>query len=161
MLDRNAGTIWVALSEVTIDMGAMHFIPGSHRMQIDGWEHTIKEDSDSLDEIPFGLQEQAIAYDLKPGDATFHHGLTIHYTGENKSDKICKGMCVIYFPDGVRYNGKCPEHTTTVRRERNTASRLPPGRIRYWPKLLAIIIGVIAPLAQNSSGQFRINFHCK
>ncbi|MEE9169321.1 MAG: phytanoyl-CoA dioxygenase family protein [bacterium] len=27
MLDRSAGTIWVALSEVTIDMGAMHFYP--------------------------------------------------------------------------------------------------------------------------------------
>ncbi len=78
-------------------------------MQIDGWEHTIKENSDLLDKIPFGLQERAIAYDLKPGDATFHHGLTIHYTAENKSDKIRKGMCVIYFPDGVRYNGKCPE----------------------------------------------------
>lgn len=108
MLDRNAGTIWVALSEATIDMGAMYFIPGTHKF-IDRWDHKIKESSDLLDRLPEHLKKEAIAYDLKPGDATFHHGLTIHYTGENKTKAIRKAMCVIYFPDGVRYDADSPE----------------------------------------------------
>ena len=109
MLDRNAGTIWVALSEASIEMGAMFFIPGTHKLAIDSWNHKLKENSDLLDRLPEYLKKKAIAYDLKPGDATFHHGLTIHYTGENKTDVIRKAMCVIYFPDGVRYDANSPE----------------------------------------------------
>lgn len=108
MLDREAGTIWIALSEASIEMGSMHFIPGSHNLNIDSWENTIKEGSDILEKLPVHLRKKALAYDLKPGDATFHHGLTIHYTGENKSNLIRKAMCVIYFPDGVRYDAHCP-----------------------------------------------------
>ncbi len=43
MLDRNAGTIWIALEEVTLDMGAMYFIPGSHKSGIDSYENRIED----------------------------------------------------------------------------------------------------------------------
>lgn len=108
MLDRVAGTIWVALEPVTLTMGAMQFIPGSHRIAWDIDDFTIREDTHLLEAIPADFRREPIAFDLKPGDATFHHGMTIHYTGPNHSDSVRKGMTVIYFPDGVRYNAQSP-----------------------------------------------------
>ena len=112
MLDRKAGTIWIALEEVTVEMGAMHFIPGSHNAGIDGFDHRIEDAlegrSSLLEKVSEKLKADPVSYNLKPGDATFHHGLTIHFTGKNSTDKIRKGMTVIYFADGVRFNAESP-----------------------------------------------------
>lgn len=112
MLDRKAGTIWIALEEVTIEMGAMHFIPGSHTSGIDGFdlriEDAIEGKSTIIEKAAKKIKDGPVSYNLKPGDATFHHGLTIHYTGKNITDKIRKGMTVIYFVDGVRFNAESP-----------------------------------------------------
>ena len=104
MLDRIAGTIWVALEEVTLEMGAMQFVPGSHKIDWEIDQFTIRENTPILEQIPEGFKQDRVGFNLKPGDATFHHGLTVHFTDPNQSDKIRKGMTVIYFPDGVRYN---------------------------------------------------------
>lgn len=113
MLDRNAGTIWLALEEVTIEMGAMHFIPYSHKVGIDSYRHRIEDaingESNLIEKADKLIQKEHVAFNLKPGDATFHHGLTVHYTKKNNSDKIRKGMTVIYYSDGVRFDGNSPE----------------------------------------------------
>jgi len=112
MLDRTAGTIWVALDDVSVEMGAMHFIPGSHKVGIDGFEYRIEDaiegKSDILRKAFELVNKEPVSYNLKPGDATFHHGLTVHYTRKNYTDKIRKGMTVIYFVDGVRYDANSP-----------------------------------------------------
>lgn len=112
MLDRNAGTIWVALEEVTVEMGAMHFIPGSHVSGIDGFDHRIEDaiegKSTLLEKAAQKIKAGPVSYNLNPGDATFHHGLTIHYTGKNSTGRTRKGMTVIYFTDGVRFNAQSP-----------------------------------------------------
>lgn len=113
MLDRIAGTIWLALDEVTIEMGAMHFIPNSHKAGIDSYRHRIEDaingESNLIEKADKLIKKEHVAFNLKPGDATFHHGLTVHYTKKNNSDKIRKGMTVIYFSDGVRFDGNSPE----------------------------------------------------
>lgn len=113
MLDRNAGTIWIALDEVTIEMGAMYFIPGSHKSGLDSYEHRIEDSLNKkinlIDEAKKIVKTEPVGYNLKPGDATFHHGLTVHYTGKNLTDKVRKGMTIIYFSDGVRYDENSPE----------------------------------------------------
>lgn len=108
MLDRITGTIWIALEEVTLEMGAMRFVPGSHKIDWDIDQFTIQENTTLLNQIPEGFKREPIGFDLKAGDATFHHGMAIHFTGPNQSDKIRKGMTVIYFPDGVRYDANSP-----------------------------------------------------
>ncbi|MCF7796340.1 MAG: phytanoyl-CoA dioxygenase family protein [Lentisphaeria bacterium] len=108
MLDRVAGTIWIALESVTLTMGAMQFVPGSHRINWDINDFTIREDTNLMDAIPAAFRQKPVGFDLNPGDATFHHGMTVHYTGPNHSDRIRKGMTVIYYPDGVRFNAHSP-----------------------------------------------------
>ncbi len=112
MTEKNAGTIWIALDEVTIEMGAMNFIPGSHKSDLFSYNNKIEDSiegkSNLLTIAKEKLKSQPVSYNLKPGDATFHHALTIHYTGKNETEKIRKGMTVIYFADGVRFDGKSP-----------------------------------------------------
>lgn len=112
MKERDAGTIWIALDDVTINMGAMHFIPGTHKAGIDGYDYTIENainKKSSILEISSGVvKKDPVAFNLKPGDATFHHGLTVHFTKPNNSDKIRKGMTIIYFRDGVKFDAFSP-----------------------------------------------------
>ena len=112
MIEKIAGTIWLALDEVTEDMGAMYFIPNSHKANIFNYDYRIESSiegkSDLLEKAKKILNNEAISYNLEPGDATFHHSLTIHYTGKNKTDKTRKGMTVIYFADGVCFDGNSP-----------------------------------------------------
>ncbi len=112
MKDRNAGTIWIALDEVSAAMGAMNFIPGTHKAGIDGYNFTIEDSisgkSKILEVSAKAVNKKPVVYNLKPGDATFHHGLTVHYTKPNATGRIRKGMTIIYFNDGVRYDAKSP-----------------------------------------------------
>jgi len=113
MKERQAGTIWIALDEVTEEMGAMNFIPGSHKAGVDGYnfriEDSLNKESNILKKVISGsIKKEPVVYSLKPGDATFHHGLTVHYTRPNNTTRIRKGMTIIYFNDGVRYDGDSP-----------------------------------------------------
>jgi ectoine hydroxylase-related dioxygenase (phytanoyl-CoA dioxygenase family) len=112
MKERKAGTIWIALDDVTEEMGAMSFIPGSHRAGIDGYNYRIEDainnKSDILEITKKAVKKEAVSYNLSAGDATFHHGLTVHYTRPNNTEKIRKGMTIIYFSDGVRYDSRSP-----------------------------------------------------
>ena len=112
MIEKNGGTIWLALDEVTVEMGAMNFIPGSHKSDFFSYNNRIEDSiegkSDLLSKAKEKIKAEPVSYNLKPGDATFHHALTIHYTGKNQTLKIRKGMTVIYFADGVRFDGKSP-----------------------------------------------------
>lgn len=113
MIEKKAGTIWIALDEVTVEMGAMHFIPGSHKADLFSYNYNIESSiqgkSDLLDQAKKKINNyKDISYNLKPGDATFHHALTIHYTGKNSTNKVRKGMTVIYFADGVKFDGNSP-----------------------------------------------------
>lgn len=112
MKDRHAGTIWIALDDVTAEMGAMNFIPGTHKAGIDGYNFTIEDSiqgkSKILEISAQKVKKETVVYNLKPGDATFHHGLTVHYTKPNNTGRTRKGMTIIYFNDGVRYDGNSP-----------------------------------------------------
>jgi ectoine hydroxylase-related dioxygenase (phytanoyl-CoA dioxygenase family) len=112
MKERDAGTIWIALDEVTEEMGAMNFIPGSHKAGIDGYgyriEDALENKSDILEISERLTKKKKVSYKLMPGDATFHHGLTVHFTQPNRSDKVRKGMTIIYFRDGVNYDAHSP-----------------------------------------------------
>jgi hypothetical protein len=110
-LDRNALTVWIALDEITPDQGSLQFYSGSHRCGLLG---KIPPDRklDLVDEY----QELArfpvsAAHHLQPGDATVHHGLTVHGAGANDSSNPRWSFAVCYFPSDARYTG-APNHDT-------------------------------------------------
>jgi hypothetical protein len=97
-------TCWCALDEATAENGCLQYIPGSHQWGllpkpvIAGDLHGIK---DFLNE----QQQDALAHPalapVKAGEAIFHHPLTLHGSGENKSDRPRRAFVINAFKDGV------------------------------------------------------------
>lgn len=108
-LDRNALTIWIALDEITAEQGALQFFSGSHRCGMLG---KISPDptTDLLDEYPeLARFPVSPPNHLQPGDATVHHGLTVHGAGANNTRHDRWSYAVAYFPADARYTG-APNH---------------------------------------------------
>jgi ectoine hydroxylase-related dioxygenase (phytanoyl-CoA dioxygenase family) len=82
-LEYNALSVWLPLQEATVENGCMHFIPGSHKLDVQP-HHSINNDPRvhglEIDEVD---DSTAAACPLEPGDATFHHARTLHYAGPN------------------------------------------------------------------------------
>ena len=87
-LDYCALGCWLPLHDVTAEMGAMQFIPGSHRRGL--LRHRQQEDPIHnlliVDE-PFD-DASAVPCPLKAGGATFHHAETLHYTAPNTTGQV-------------------------------------------------------------------------
>jgi hypothetical protein len=86
-LDYVALGVWLPLHDVTVEMGAMQFIPGSHRRGAlphrheDAPIHNLLTVAEAVD------PGAAVACPLKAGGATFHHAQTLHHTAPNTSDR--------------------------------------------------------------------------
>jgi hypothetical protein len=82
-LDYCALGVWLPMHDVSVEMGAMQFIPGSHshgllpHRQEDEAMHNVLMVRDPVD------TRTAVPCPLKMGGATFHHSETLHYTAPN------------------------------------------------------------------------------
>lgn len=96
---------WMALDDVIVERGAMHFIPESHKWgEFPPMSFTGGED----DLMKLLSEEQRekwnpVAVELKAGSCTWHHGLTFHYTRPNTTQQTRRAIVTIYIPDGVTY----------------------------------------------------------
>ena len=74
---------WVPVQDVSVEMGCMQFIPGSHRERIRHHHplarlrHAHALETDDVD------TSRAVACPLQAGDVTVHFPRTLHYTGPN------------------------------------------------------------------------------
>ena len=93
--------MWMALSDMTKDMGLMKFVIGSHKKgDLDGV--SITNESEKYYENLIKKEKMKV-YDLNSinaGDCTFHFNYTIHGAGLNVSDKVREAMVVTYYKDG-------------------------------------------------------------
>jgi phytanoyl-CoA hydroxylase len=86
-LDYCALGAWLPLHDVTVEMGAMQFIAGSHKKglvphaQEDAPQHNVLMARDPVDIA------KAVPCPLKMGGATFHHSETLHYTAPNATQR--------------------------------------------------------------------------
>jgi hypothetical protein len=97
-------TCWCALDAATEENGCLQYIAGSHRWGllpkpvIAGDLHGIRD---------FLSDEQKQQFDhptlapVKAGEAIFHHPLTLHGSGENKSHQPRRAFVINVFADGV------------------------------------------------------------
>jgi ectoine hydroxylase-related dioxygenase (phytanoyl-CoA dioxygenase family) len=108
-LDRNVLTVWIALEEITPEQGPVQFYSGSHRCGMLG-RGSPDRSSDLVDQYP-ELARYAVspANHLQPGDATVHHGLTVHGAGANNTRRPRWSFAVCYLPADARYTG-APNH---------------------------------------------------
>jgi ectoine hydroxylase-related dioxygenase (phytanoyl-CoA dioxygenase family) len=97
-------TCWIALDDSTRDNGCLYYVPGSHKwnlLPITGLAGDMNEIMTVLDEE----QKQAfrpVPIELKRGQCSFHHPLTVHGSYENRSDRPRRATLVNVFRDGVR-----------------------------------------------------------
>ncbi len=96
---------WMALDDVSIDRGAMQFIPGSHRWGEFAPVSFAGEGPALIDMIPEPLRAKwnPVPVELRAGDCTWHHGLTFHYTRPNTTAHTRRAIVTIYIPEGITY----------------------------------------------------------
>ncbi|MDX9971558.1 MAG: phytanoyl-CoA dioxygenase family protein [FCB group bacterium] len=84
-LEYHALSVWIPLQEATVENGCMHFVPGSHRLEVLP-HHSINRDTRVHGlEVEGADTSQAVACPLPPGGATFHLSRTLHYAGPNNT----------------------------------------------------------------------------
>ncbi|MDA8528638.1 phytanoyl-CoA dioxygenase family protein [Opitutaceae bacterium] len=90
-------SIWVPLQPATTQNGCMHFIPGSHQLEVVP-HRPIDDDprKPGLELEPNTVDlSSAVACELPPGGATIHTGRTLHYTPPNNSDDFRRAYIVM------------------------------------------------------------------
>ncbi|MEM9358042.1 MAG: phytanoyl-CoA dioxygenase family protein [Pseudomonadota bacterium] len=91
-------TMWLALSPATLESGCMRMAPRSH---IGGRrDHETTQDSDNVlyqgQTVQGVSEEDAVTCPLQPGQASFHHGWTLHASMPNRSADRRIGLNVQY-----------------------------------------------------------------
>lgn len=100
--DYHALGVWLPMHDVTVDMGAMQFVPGSHKRGLKRHRHHDEPQHNLLEvDEPFE-ESKAVACPLKAGGATFHHSETLHYTASNTTDRPRLAYPVEFQLDPVR-----------------------------------------------------------
>lgn len=91
-------SMWLALAPATPESGCMQMIPGSHRYG--RRPHDTSSGDDNLlllgQHIPEVDSGQARYFPLEPGQASFHHGWTVHASMPNVSADRRIGLNVQY-----------------------------------------------------------------
>ncbi|MEO6330101.1 MAG: phytanoyl-CoA dioxygenase family protein [Ginsengibacter sp.] len=96
-------TCWSGLDDSTKENGCLQYVPGSHH-----WGLLEKPElAGDLMGIENYLTPQQqkdfkpMPVETKAGEAIFHHPLTLHGSGENKSDRPRRAFVINVFADGV------------------------------------------------------------
>ena len=93
-----AVTCWLALAPAFLENGCMQFIPGSHLEGIRE-HHSVADRSEIANALATDTDaSRALACPLDPGDATFHHCRTLHYTGGNLTDVPRQALITHFIP---------------------------------------------------------------
>jgi ectoine hydroxylase-related dioxygenase (phytanoyl-CoA dioxygenase family) len=96
-------TCWCGLDDATVENGCVQYVPGSHR-----WGLLNKPNlaGDLMGIMNYLTEEQKQQFHpvyatVKAGEAIFHHPLTLHGSGENKSNQPRRAFVINVFADGV------------------------------------------------------------
>ena len=89
-------SVWLALGPENADNGGLHFIPGSHKLQLA---------PEQMDELDFlrpdvaanqALFAQGISLPLEQGDVLLFHSGLFHAAGKNNSDQVKASVVFAY-----------------------------------------------------------------
>ena len=97
-------SVWLALSTANELSGAMQMIPGSHKSGIMQHNNTKNKDNVLLQgqKVEGVNENKAILCPLLPGQASFHHGWTLHTSKPNKSSDRRIGLNFQYLATHVK-----------------------------------------------------------
>ncbi|MEM9628311.1 MAG: phytanoyl-CoA dioxygenase family protein [Pseudomonadota bacterium] len=112
-------SLWLALSPATAESGCMRMIPGSHKSgKVD---HVATEDGSNVllqgQTVEGVSEDQAVMCPLQPGQASFHHGWTLHASMPNNSRDRRIGLNAQFIAPHVRQTKHDKDSAILVRGE--------------------------------------------
>lgn len=96
-------TCWIGLDDSTRDNGCLMYIPESHKWDLLPMTG-LAGDMEAIHSVLSEEQKEQfkpVPIELKKGEASFHHPLMIHGSGENKTDRPRRAAVVNTFRDGT------------------------------------------------------------
>ena len=117
--DDDQVSMWLALSPATGETGCMKMLPGSHKQG--RREHAPTQDEHNVllqGQTVAGIDEsESVLCPLQPGEASFHHGWTLHASTPNAGTDRRIGLNVQYIAPHVRQTKHDIDTTLLVRGE--------------------------------------------
>ena len=112
--DVHAMSVWIALDDVHMEDGCLHFLRGSHlvmRNTMDGNGRFpefgySKHMNSLLRKVPALLDCEPQAIEMQAGDCIFFNALTVHAAGANMTPYDRRAMSIQLMPAGTTFNGK-------------------------------------------------------
>jgi ectoine hydroxylase-related dioxygenase (phytanoyl-CoA dioxygenase family) len=98
--ESNTITAWIPLVDVSLEMGAMGYVPGSHRFGVRKFANIFSAQGFDLAHGPEAQGVEPVFVPVRTGDVAFHHGLTIHTAGPNLTGEVRRAHTAIFFADG-------------------------------------------------------------
>jgi len=97
-------TCWCGLDDSTQQNGCLQYVPGSHRWGLLDKPELAGDMMGIMDYLTPQQQKEfkPIPVETKAGEAIFHHPLTLHGSGENKSNQPRRAFVINVFADGVK-----------------------------------------------------------
>lgn len=98
-------TCWIGLDESTRDNGCVHYVPGSHRwplLPITGLAGDMEAIRGVLNDEQWRQFQNPVAIELKMGECSFHHPLTVHGSYANKTSIPRRATVINVVRDGVK-----------------------------------------------------------
>ena len=105
-------TMWLALDEITLEMGCLHYLPGSHTLSEKQPTNFISPGSPSwrTDLPPLNWEEregEAVAAPLPRGHILVHHPLSWHMSPGNQTARHRRAWSLTFITEDVRWD---PDH---------------------------------------------------
>ena len=94
---------WIPFDDVSIDQGAMAYVPGSHKagaLQVVDITHTTQPYEIMDDPALKGAQAEYV--EVQAGSVVWHHGFTVHEAAANTSNTTRRVFTVVYISDQAR-----------------------------------------------------------
>lgn len=128
LVPAEAVTAWLALSDSTEANGCVRALPASHRAGSRASRAVADPNSLLTAGLEFAVSEaeagRAVPMRLRAGEFSIHHGMTVHGSGENRTNEPRLGIAFVYMPAHVRQASAPDRHVVLVRGQ---------DRARFFP----------------------------
>lgn len=95
-------TAWIALDDATLDNGCMCYVPGSHLHGVFPVDADPERPVHHIPHTGNTALRPAVACPVSAGSVIFHHGCTLHYSAENRSDTWRRALIFHYASAAAR-----------------------------------------------------------
>lgn len=143
----NQVTAWIPFDGSSREAGAMSYVPGSHRVDLEKFvdiSHLFQPEPYDILNDPKIRDTEPVLVEAPPGAVVFHHSLTVHSAGPNQSPDTRRVYCIIYFADGCTRRTAIP-HPTVDRQSIEVGERI-EGEVTplAWPRAAGDLPGTPA-----------------